>query len=147
MTTYFKPINVSATHIYHSALELSSLSSIVRRLYHHQQPIPFPRVVAGTLAEWEQSIHIPRCGASPNSLPTWSPCGQFVAASYPGAVEIHNAFSSELISTLRPTEPISYTYVMAYSPDGHSFATLSSSSLIIWDVQTGGTGGSGVFFH
>ncbi|KAF9645947.1 hypothetical protein BDM02DRAFT_3062746, partial [Thelephora ganbajun] len=33
VATFFEPISVSATHIYHSALELSPLSSIVRRRY------------------------------------------------------------------------------------------------------------------
>jgi hypothetical protein len=48
VTKFFEPINVSAAHIYHSALELSPLSSIVRRLYYHQRHTPFPRVLVGT---------------------------------------------------------------------------------------------------
>ena len=139
MTTYFEPINLSATHIYHSALELSPLSSVVRRLYYHRRRVPFPRVVTGTLVSWDQSINISGGGESPYGFLTWSPCGQIVAASYRGTVEIRDPFSSELISTLRPTKPISQlTDTLAYSPDGRSLATLSKTSIMIWDIQTGG---------
>ena len=46
---FFEFIDVSATHVYHSALELSPLSSVVRKLYYHRRPTPFPRVVGATL--------------------------------------------------------------------------------------------------
>ena len=36
VTKFFEPISVSAAYIYHSALELSPLSSIIRRLYYHR---------------------------------------------------------------------------------------------------------------
>ena len=139
MTTFFEPINVSATHIYHSTLELSPLSSIVRRLYHHQRPVLLPQVVAGTPASWNQSINIPGSREAPYQFPTWSPCGQLIAASRQGTVEIRDPFSSELISILQPTKPTSKLRgKLAYSPDGCSLAILSGESLIIWDTQTGG---------
>jgi hypothetical protein len=59
VTKFFEPINVSATHIYHSALELSPLSSIVRRLYYHQRHTPFPRV-----AGWNPRFMGPESGPS-----------------------------------------------------------------------------------
>lgn len=46
---FFELICVSATHIYHSALELSPLSSVVRKLYYRRRSIPFPRVVGAAL--------------------------------------------------------------------------------------------------
>ena len=136
---FFEPINLSAVHIYHSALELSPLSSIVRRLYYHRRRVPFPRLVAGTLDSWDQSINISGGRVSEYRSFAWSPCGQLIAASYRGVMEIRDPRSSELLSTLKPTEPTSWFIgPLAYSPDGHSLAAFSNVSLIVWDIQTGG---------
>jgi len=134
VTKFFKPISISATHIYHSALELSPTSSIIRRLYHHQRHTLFPRVVAGTADSWDEGIHLST--KSHYQAYTWSPCGQFVAALSGNVVEIRDALSAELVSTLTaPNAPPKYG--LAYSPDGQSLAGLSDT-LIIWDIQTGG---------
>ena len=133
VTTFFEPIDVSATHIYHSALELSPLSSIVRRLYYHRRHTPFPRVVAGTLGSWYDDITIRSEGMYRPS--TWSPCGQLIAADHRRSVEIRDPVTSELLSTLLSPKPIR---VLAYSPDGRTLAGLSHDSLMIWDIQTGG---------
>jgi len=134
VTQFFEPINVSAVHIYHSALELSPLSSTVRKLYYHQQYTKFPRVVAGILDSWTQSKNISGIGSVGS---TWSPCGQSIATSWGGVIEIHDSLSSELLSTL--SKPNTYFIgELSYSPDGHSLASLSSIGLIIWDIQTGG---------
>jgi len=127
VTKFFDPISVSAIHVYHSALELSPLSSIVRRLYYHRRHTPFPRVVAGTADSWDQSIHL--SGVSSYGSYTWSPCGRFVAALTYAGVEIRDAFSSELVSTLTESGTI-LNCVLAYSPDGHSLARLSDTLVI-----------------
>jgi hypothetical protein len=138
MTKFFEPINISATHIYHSALELSPLSSTVRKLYYHQRHTLFPRVIVGTPDSWDQSLALPRRQSNYRTY-TWSPCGQFVAVQTKKAVEICDPLSFELLSTLQPAEPTSQLMgALAYSPDGHSLASLSNTSLIIWDIQTGG---------
>ena len=134
VTGFFEPISVSAVHIYHSALELSPLSSIVRRFYYNRRHTHFPRVVTGIADSWNQSIHL----SSMNNYHhyAWSPCGRFVAASVDERVEIRDASSSELVSTFTSAsfDPLSE---LAYSPDGRLLAHLSDS-LIIWDIQTGG---------
>ena len=136
MTKFFEPINISATHIYHSALELSPASSIIRRLYYHQRPTPFPRVVAGTQDLWDESISI--SSISPCTY-SWSPCSQFIAMAVEGIVKILDALTLELLSTLQPIEPTSQLRGKpTYSPDGHYLACFSSTALIIWDIQTGG---------
>ena len=56
VTRFFEPISASATHIYHSALELSPLSSTVWRWYYDQWHTPLPRVVVGAQKSWEQRI-------------------------------------------------------------------------------------------
>ena len=135
MTKFFEPISVSALHVYHSALELSPLSSIVRRMYYHRKRTPFPRVVAGTPDAWDKSIHLSDENYCPSY--TWSPCGRFVAAQVRHSVEIRDSLSSELLSTL--ARPNAYPDgQLAYSPDGHSLASFFNASLTIWDIQTGG---------
>ena len=135
VTKFFEPINISAVHIYHSALELSPLSSIVRRLYYHRQHTPFPRVVAGIPEAWEECV---RLYAKPYyHTYTWSPCGRFVAARARGTVDIRDPLSSELLSTLTQYN-FSRAGPLAYSPDGYSLASPSGTSLTIWDIQTGG---------
>ena len=140
VTTFFEPINVSAVHIYHSALELSPLSSIVRRLYYHRRHTPFPRVVTGTQGSWGQSSTTHFGGDFDRSRSfAWSPCGQFVTTNYRGAVVIRDPLISEPLATLRLIKPISQPFFgLAYSPDGRSLAALSDTSLVIWDIQTGG---------
>jgi len=136
VTTFFEPIDISATHIYLSALELSPLSSIVRRSYYHRRHAPFPRVVAGTMISWYDNINIRGAGNRLHFHPsTWSPCGQFVATGYQRAVEIRDPLTTELLSTLLSPNP---ARTLAYSPDGRTLAALSSTSLIIWDIQTDG---------
>ena len=138
MTKFFEPISASATHIYHSALELSPLSSNIRRLYYHHRHTPLPRVVTGTRDSWGFGATVSNRDGSYYQC-TWSPCGQFVATQTRAAVEIRDSLTLGLISTLIPST--SGTFLIggpAYSPDGCSIASFSSTSLIIWDIQTGG---------
>ena len=137
VTTFFEPINISATHVYHSALELSPVSSITRKLYYHQRPTPFPRMVIGLIGSWDWSIVVSSIDYCESSV-AWSPCGQFVAVQTKEAVEIRDALSFELVSTLRPTRLTSQlTGPLEYSPDGRSLACASATAIIIWDIQTG----------
>ena len=135
ITKFFEPINVSAVHIYHSALELSPLSSIVRRLYYHRRQSPFQRVAAGIPDAWEEIIYLH--SLSDYDTYTWSPCGRFVAVSALQTVDIQDPLSSELLFTLTPPDT-HCTGQLSYSPDGHSLALRSRTSLTIWDIQTGG---------
>ena len=137
VTTFFEPINISAAHIYHSALELSPVSSTARKLYHRQLPTPFPRVVIGRINSWDWSIVTSSIDYCESSV-AWSLCGQFVAAQIKEAVEVRDALSFELLFTLRPTKPTSQlTGTLAYSPDGRSLACASTTAIIVWDIQTG----------
>jgi len=137
-TNFFEVINVSAPHIYHSALELSPVSSIIRKLYYHRRVTRLPRVVIGTPESWARTIAI--SGKEEyDGTPIWSPCGRFVAAQTRSAVEIRNQLTLELITILQPPETTPHlTGPLSYSPDGRSIAHASDTTIMIWDIQTGG---------
>ena len=138
VANFSEVISVSATHIYHSALELSPLTSIVRKLYYHQQRYPSPRVVIGIEDSWEPTRAIPSNDTHYLSS-TWSPCGQFIAVMVSEAVEIRDALTLKPISTPQSTKATTvFRSGLAYSPDGYSLAGCSDSAIIIWDTQTGG---------
>ena len=138
VTNFFEVIDISVSHLYHSALELSPLTSIIRKLYYHQRPSPSPRVVFGNKDSWNLSAAT--SGKDSDYLSTaWSPCGQFVAATVGEVVEIWDALTLKPLSTLQITKAVvGYKPGLAYSPDGHSLAGCSDSAIIIWDTQTGG---------
>jgi hypothetical protein len=130
VTEFFEPINISATHIYHSALELSPLSSIVRRLYYYRRHTPFPRVLVGSWDSWDQGTAAESAGGGSGfSGYTWSPCGRFVALHTGGEeiVEIRDGLTLMLLSTL--TIPEVSFIEPTNSPDGHSPASLPNTPL------------------
>ena len=139
VTKFYEPINVSATHIYHSALELSPVLSIVRKLYYDRchGVTRVPRVVIGTPDSWDTAISV--SGKHGYGSCAWSPCGQFVAAHTGETVEIRNHLTFELFIVLKSTKytPLP-TSPLAYSPDGRSLACGFSGGIVIWDIQTGG---------
>jgi len=137
-TGFFEIINVSATHIYHSALELSPLLSIIRKFYYSQRPCPSPRVVIGTPDSWDDSTASISTTHSDYKSSNWSPCGNFVTVVTGGNVEVRGALALNLLSTLRSTTSIRPEDGLSYSPDGHSLACCSDTAIIIWDTQTGG---------
>ena len=138
MTKFFEVINVSAAHIYHSALELCPMSSIIRKQYYHRRITHSPKVAIGTPESWSQTIGISGKDRY-DGLCIWSPCGQFVTAQKKRTVEIRNQLTLELITTLKPSETIPHlTGPLAYSPDGRSISCASDTAIIIWDIQTGG---------
>ena len=141
VTNFFEVINVSATHIYHSALELSPLSSVVRGFYYSQRPHPLPSMLAGAPDSWDDvmaSVSTEPPLYKPLLSPfTWSPCGHFVAVEINGTVEIRSALTLNLLSTLQ-SAGVAMRSRLTYSPDGHSLACCSDTAIIIWDTQTGG---------
>ena len=138
VTNFFEVINVSATHVYHSALELSPLSSIIRKVYYSQWAHPLPQVVTGAPDSWGPSTAVSTKHAYYLSS-TWSPCGQFIAVAANEAVEIWDALTLKLLSTLKSAKAeAKFKHGLSYSPDGHSLAGCSDTAIVIWDTQTGG---------
>ena len=138
LTTFSELINTSATHIYHSALELSPLSSIIRKFYYYQRPHPSPRVVTGVPDSWELKTSV-SFSHSYYLSSTWSPCGQNIAAVAEEVVRVWDALSLKPLSTLQSTKGTTrFRHGLAFSPDGYSLAGCSDTGIIIWDIQTGG---------
>ena len=142
VTKFFEIIKISAPHIYHSALEHSPQSSIVRERYYFKSFQDHrPWVICGVSSSWKPAGVNGKYGSY-----TWSPCGQLFAAQTPTSVEIRDALTLDKHSTLQPTKPIPKDLepighlpsTLAYSPDGHSLAGCFSSAATIWDIQTGG---------
>ena len=139
---FFEPINISATHIYHSALEWSPISSIIRKLYYDRchGTTRFPKIAIGTPDFWEPTVSF--SGNYTYRSCTLSPCGRFVAAQTIECVQIRNQLTFELLSVLKSTGNISLSRVprgpLAYSPDGRSLACGFPRAIVIWDIQTGG---------
>jgi len=148
VTKFFEVINLSAPHIYHSALELSPQSSIIQKNYHDH---PFqgsqPRVVCGPSNSWNQPTII----TGKYGPYTWSPCGQFFSVMTPASIEIWDPITLGKHSSLCLTEPNPNAWnptpknnpqdLLAYSPDGSSLACYFGSMITIWDIQTGGVAG------
>jgi hypothetical protein len=119
-------------------LELSPLSSIVRKLYYSQRPNPSPRVVIGVEDSWDPTTVVSTKHSFYLSS-AWSPCSQLVAVVTGEVIEIQDAFSLKLLSTLHSSKVgTKFRQGLAYSPDGHSLASCSETSIVIWDTQTGG---------
>lgn len=143
VTEFFEVINMSATHIYTSALVLTPQSSIVRKLY-DRYVRPSPRVVVGLPESWDPRI---ASAILSTQLPdvTWSPCSRFVAISTSTGIEIRDSTTLEKLSALESPMSLSSSAVtIAYSPNGRLLAcacTRPSSfevAIAIWDIQTGG---------
>ena len=139
MTKFFEPIDVSAIHIYHSALELCPTSSIVRKLYYDRRHgiTRLPRVMIGNPDSWDLTISF--SDKYDYNSSAWSPCGRFVAAQTKSVVEIRNQLTFQLLTVLQsPKNDSSLNDPLEYSPDGRSLASVFSGGIVIWDVQTGG---------
>jgi len=125
VTEFFEVIRQSGPHIYHSALQLTSPSSMVRKLYIQQIYSPVSKVVTG-VTDSEDSCTVSVRMEYPAGI--WSPCGRFIAVYMEyltaAAVEIRDPNTLGMVSTLEP--PISdhrYGCESAiFSPDGHLLA-------------------------
>ena len=130
VTEFFHVIRQSGPHIYHSALLLTPQSSVVRKLYSHQIRSPVSKVVCGIPTSWDS------CTASAGTKrkvihAIWSPCGQFIAASFQGKIQIHDSNTLEILSVFGLPRivilPLSFEF-LAFSPDGRLLAYAGNTS-------------------
>src|ERR1700753_3288952 len=86
---FFEIINISAPHIYHSALPLSPRTSITHEVY-KKHSSPLVRVVRGMPDSWERFV----ATAIPDETPLdalWSPCNRFIALAKFHSLELLDA--------------------------------------------------------
>ena len=135
---FFEVIRVSATHIYHSALELSPLSSIIRKVYYHQRLNPLPKAIIRIKDLWGAIRVI--SSNQPHYLSfTCSPRDEYIVGLAEAVIEIWNATTLTLFSTLHLTKVAAkFRQGLAYSHGGVFLASCFSDGIIIWDVKTGG---------
>ncbi|KAF9784574.1 hypothetical protein BJ322DRAFT_1219219 [Thelephora terrestris] len=152
VTEFFEVISQSAPHIYHSALSLAPVSSIVRRLY-SQHISSVAQIITGIPTSQDSCTAI----ASSKSHIThamWSPCGQYIATVSPTDVEVRNSTTLEISYTLKiPGFPNFHLSSVMFSPDGHLLICdylydylylrkarlkgMKTCKLIALDIQTG----------
>ena len=137
MISFFGVINISAPHIYHSALLLSPKLSTVSTLY-KQYGHPSVKVFQGLPTSWDHAI----AAVYPNNpiiAFAWSPCGKFIAFSQMGSEKIEVVDATTLGRVKTFTSPPVGVQQLCFSPDGHLLTGLNDEfELISWDFQTGG---------
>ena len=119
MTEFFDVISQSGPHIYHSALLLAPLLSVVRNQYSHQISSPVSKIVTGIPISWDSCI-ASAGGITKSSHAVWSPCGQFIAASFGDTIQIRDSNTLERVSVFSlPSNSVQWPNVfLAFSPDG-----------------------------
>ena len=142
--TSFEVINISAPHIYHSALLLSPRTSIVRRLY-KQYTCPFARVIHGLQESWEPVSATLYCRDSIGDA-VWSPCSKFIAIPKWGSTDIIDAGTLSQLSTFE-YPPGFYGRDLSFTPDGCFLTQFSLWGPLSWDIQTGGPLRTSQFVH
>ena len=132
---FFEVIDISAPHIYHSALPLSPRTSITWEMY-KKHASPLVRVVQGIPISWERAVATADFDSLSDAV--WSPCNRFIAAIKFRSVEVLDAVT---LSRLSIFEESSYggTYShLSFSPDSRCLTLHIGESLFSWDLQTGG---------
>ena len=147
VTSYFEVIDLSAPHIYHSALAFSPKTSIVRKLY-ESHARPFARVVRGLPMSWDGNI-VATTRPSHIRAVVCSPCNRFIAIAQFSTIniEVLDSATLQLLQALEfPQEHgiRMYLTTLAFSPDSRVLTCSAGSSqdqglsVVSWDIQTGG---------
>ena len=132
ITTFFEVINISAPHIYHSAVSLSPQTSIVHKLY-KQYACPTARVMQGLPTLWEASIV---AQTSHTQSVTWSPSNSFIAVAHSESVDILDPATLYQLSTIE--HPLPNPKCLSISPDGCLLMIFEDENIAVFDLQTGG---------
>ena len=130
---FFHLIQQSASHIYHSALPLSSKSSMFRSLISQEKT----RIIEfyGCPASWGVVVRTIK-GDSGNFTYVTTFGHRIAAACDDGTVGIYDTVTGVLRLSLKPANSIQ---ALRGSPDGSVlFCMHQKPSITLWDIQTGG---------
>jgi len=133
---FFHPIQQCAEQIYHTALPLSPTSSCLQKFYLKSiidDQLSHVTAFIGTPSTW--GLLLRTIDTRPRELTCIATSGQEIIAGCGDIVNIYNAVTGVLQQSLSPSEPVTKIQV---SPDGSTLFFAHSSSVSMWDVQTGG---------
>ena len=132
---FFEVINISAPHIYHSALSLSPRTSITREMY-KKHASPLVRVVQGMPDSWERVVATANVDALAYDA-VWSPCNRFIAVANLGSLELLDAVTLGRLCVFE-TPRLIRNQELCFSPDSRFLTQRKEDEFISWDLQTGG---------
>ena len=98
---------------------------------------PLVRIVHGLQASWDPVIAT-MYDEGFRDVVVWSPCNQFIAALKPEVVEIRDAITLNLLSTFKCHRNFQ-TLFLSFSIDSRYLTQFSRTSMVTWDLQTGGS--------
>ena len=130
---FFHPIQLSASHIYHSALPLSPRLSVFHSKIHSENT-----KVSGFYGRPDAwGLVVRTITASPKPLTCMATFGNKIAGAYEdGTMEIYDSVTGVLRLSLSHADPLQ---AISGSPDGFIFfCAHKTGSITVWDMQTGG---------
>ena len=135
---FFHPIQQSAQHIYHTALPLLPTSSHLQKFHlqsvvDNQLSCVASFICIGAPSTW--GLLLRTIDVRPRQLTCITTSGQSIIAGCGDIVNIYDAVTGVLQQSLSHSEAV--TKIQA-SPDGSTLFLAHSSSVTMWDVQTGG---------
>ena len=140
VTGFFEVISTSAPHTYHSALLLSSTTSLVWQLY-EQQAKPLVKVIQGLPTAWDPSIANTRF-SNHISVAMWSPYSRFIAITFHISCEVvvlDAATLGQLYTMHFQSQNINLWKKLIFSPDSYLLTAYfyEDRHIVSWDLQTG----------
>jgi WD40 repeat protein len=133
---FFDVMELSATHIYESALPLSPSSSLVRALYQDQVSMDVRFCVIEDV--WDACIRTIRPQSKAICV-AFSHRDDLIAVGEGHVVEIFEAATGRRRATLTTNYNV---HALTFSPDDNILVTGSGDQIHVWDLQTGGLVGS-----
>jgi WD40 repeat protein len=133
---FFHPIQQCAQQVYHTAIPLSPTSSYLQNTYVQNvvdNQLPHVTAFVGAPSTW--GLLLRTIDTRPRELTCITTSGQGIIAACEDIVNIYDAITGVLQQSLSPSEAV--TKIQA-SPDGSTLFFAHSSSITMWDVQTGG---------
>jgi WD40 repeat protein len=133
---FFHPIQQCAQQIYHTALPLSPTSSQLQKSCLQSvtdDQLSLVTAFVGAPSTW--GLLLRTIDIRPRQLTCITTSGQRIIAGCGDIVNIYDAVTGVLQQSLSPSETV--TKIQA-SPDGSTLFFAHSSSVTMWDVQTGG---------
>jgi len=133
---FFHPIQQCAQQVYHTALPLSPTSSSLQKSYPQNvadDQLSHVTAFIGAPSTW--GLLLRTIDTRPRKLTCIATSRQEIIAACGDIVNTYDAVTGVLKQSLSPPEP---TTKIQASPDGSTLFFAHSSSVTMWDVQTGG---------